>query len=659
MLHRLYIKLFLINMIDNMKEKKAIGNNKIETNQTPSENGSSPNKKRKLNKSNKPSKTLDCANKSTVSEKSNSITEEINLSDVSEDKQIIRVRQTNSTINCIHDIDSKKIFKNDEQENEFNLEKNEINKKNKIIEWSPNKRFAMFDEKIGEGQFKKVFRGYDYDYGREIAWNIITLVDMTEDEVTKLEKEINILKKFKHERILSYISGWFDENKNDVVFITELFTGGSLKQYLTKVGYPRIRVIKQWIVEILSGLNFLHEKNIIHRDIKCDNVFINSNDGHIKIGDLGFSCILKKDNTAKSLSGTPEFMAPEVLKGKYGIAADIYSFGLCLLEISTLERPYKECSSVAHIFEKLKSGDFPKSLEKIKNLHMREFIKLCLKDELDRPSASELLEESFLTEMTSEENNHTAVESQDYLLSNLNLNDYNQRKKKKKHINKMEKQFSKGSRILNKIMANTIKDDEESKHILDDEQYKLNNQGYYTESSMCNSTTNLDQQSNFFNFNKDPKKCYKQPSSFFTIHVSEGDKSNKLNIIKIIIIVDNLKYKQNTNESLKIEFDFDLDVDNSNIILNELETEGIITLEEERCELFQKLKGFLEPRKNEYQQIKDFNDCFRSLNTFASQITQSYSNNYSLIKHKTDLTTNDIDFLAKYESLLKLLSNEV
>lgn len=232
------------------------------------------------------------------------------------------------------------------------------------------------------------------------------------------------------------------------------------------------------------------------------------------------------------------------------------------------------------------------------------------------------------------------------------------KRKRSKQI-RGEKHFSKGSRLLNKNNTNNIKDDEESKHILDDEQYKLNNQGYYTESSMCNSTTNLDQQSNFFNFIKDPKKCDKQPSSFINIHVSEGDKCSKSNLIKIIIIVENYKLKQNTNENLKIEFDFDLDVDNTNIILNELETEGIITLEEERCELFQKLKSFLEPRKTEYQHVKDFNDCFKSLNTFASQITHSYSNYYSVVKHKNDISSSDIEFLAKYDSLLKLLSNEV
>jgi WNK lysine deficient protein kinase len=123
---------------------------------------------------------------------------------------------------------------------------------------------------------------------------------------------------------------------------------------LHKIKYPRLKVVKNWSREILSGLKYMHEFEppIIHRDIKCENIFVNCNDGMIKIGDMGLSCLLNTE-FAHSFSGTPEFMAPEIFKGQYGVKADIYSFGLCLLEMITIEKPYKECNSLIEVFEKV------------------------------------------------------------------------------------------------------------------------------------------------------------------------------------------------------------------------------------------------------------------------------------------------------------------
>jgi WNK lysine deficient protein kinase len=98
----------------------------------------------------------------------------------------------------------------------------------------------------------------------------------------------------------------------------------------------------------LKGLKHLHSKTppIIHRDIKCDNIFINSNSGDIKIGDLGLSTSMKTSHTT-SVLGTPEFMAPELYEEKYGTEVDIYAFGMSVLEMLTREIPYKECNNPA------------------------------------------------------------------------------------------------------------------------------------------------------------------------------------------------------------------------------------------------------------------------------------------------------------------------
>jgi serine/threonine protein kinase len=80
--------------------------------------------------------------------------------------------------------------------------------------------------------------------------------------------------------------------------------------------------------------------------LKCDNIFINSNNGDIRIGDLGLSTPLEKTYTA-SVLGTPNFMAPDIYNEHYGTAVDIYAFGMCVLEMITFEKPYSECSNLA------------------------------------------------------------------------------------------------------------------------------------------------------------------------------------------------------------------------------------------------------------------------------------------------------------------------
>ena len=115
---------------------------------------------------------------------------------------------------------------------------------------------------------------------------------------------------------------------------------------MKKIKYPKLKVIKKWCIEILHGLNYLHSRTphpIIHRDIKCDNIFIDSNEGKIRIGDLGLATSSNNDVPAGSVLGTPEYMAPEIFQGVYTTKVDIYAFGMTLLEICTMEVPYSEC----------------------------------------------------------------------------------------------------------------------------------------------------------------------------------------------------------------------------------------------------------------------------------------------------------------------------
>ena len=187
-----------------------------------------------------------------------------------------------------------------------------------------------------------------------------------------------------------------------------MITGGSLRKYVKRIKNPRLRVIKTWCKEILQGLLYLHEQKpypIIHRDLKCDNIFINSNSGDIRIGDLGLSTPMANSYTT-SVLGTPEFMAPELYEECYDTGVDIYAFGMCVIEMITLERPYMECNNPAQIYNKVIHGIHPQALERILNEEVKEFIVQCLQPKDQRPSAHDILTSKFLNDLESETNNH-------------------------------------------------------------------------------------------------------------------------------------------------------------------------------------------------------------------------------------------------------------
>ncbi|XVF57280.1 hypothetical protein PTKIN_Ptkin06aG0192300 [Pterospermum kingtungense] len=196
---------------------------------------------------------------------------------------------------------------------------------------------------------------------------------------------------------MKFYTSWVDTANRNINFVTEMFTSGTLRQYRLKHKRVNIRAVKHWCRQILSGLLYLHSHDppVIHRDLKCDNIFINGNQGEVKIGDLGLAAILRKSHAAHCV-GTPEFMAPEVYEEAYNELVDIYSFGMCILEMVTFEYPYSECTHPAQIYKKVISGRKPDALYKVKDPEVRQFVEKCLATVSWRLSAIELLNDPFL-----------------------------------------------------------------------------------------------------------------------------------------------------------------------------------------------------------------------------------------------------------------------
>ncbi|BAT87988.1 hypothetical protein VIGAN_05141300 [Vigna angularis var. angularis] len=268
-----------------------------------------------------------------------------------------------------------------------------------FVEVDPTGRYGRYNEILGKGASKTVYRAFDEYQGIEVAWNQVKLYDFLQspEDLERLYCEIHLLKTLKHKNIMKFYTSWVDTANRNINFVTEMFTSGTLRQYRQKHKRVNIRAVKHWCRQILRGLHYLHSHDppVIHRDLKCDNIFVNGNQGEVKIGDLGLAAILRKSHAAHCV-GTPEFMAPEVYEESYNELVDIYSFGMCVLEMVTFEYPYSECSHPAQIYKKVISGKKPEALYKVKDPEVREFVEKCLATVSLRLSARELLDDPFL-----------------------------------------------------------------------------------------------------------------------------------------------------------------------------------------------------------------------------------------------------------------------
>lgn len=268
-----------------------------------------------------------------------------------------------------------------------------------VLEVDPTSRYIRYNEVLGKGAFKTVYKAFDEVNGLEVAWNQVRIDEVLQkpEDLERLYSEVRLLKSLKHINIIRFYNSWIDDRNKTVNIITELFTSGSLRQYRKKHKKVDLKAVKGWARQILMGLNYLHSHNppIMHRDLKCDNIFINGNQGEVKIGDLGLATVMEQ-STAQSVIGTPEFMAPELYDESYNELADIYSFGMCMLEMVTFEYPYSECRNSAQIYKKVSSGIMPAGLSKIKDPDMKTFIEKCLVPAAQRLSAKELLMDPFI-----------------------------------------------------------------------------------------------------------------------------------------------------------------------------------------------------------------------------------------------------------------------
>ncbi|KAM5582453.1 hypothetical protein ABKV19_002727 [Rosa sericea] len=243
---------------------------------------------------------------------------------------------------------------------------------------------------LGSGSFGSVYEGIT-DGGSFFAVKQVSLLD--QGKVSRLEQEIALLSQFQHKNIVQYYGTQKDESK--LYIFLELVTKGSLQKLYQS--YPLTDShVSVYTRQILQGLKYLHDQNVIHRDIKCANILVHVN-GSIKLADFGLAKAIKV-NDIISCQGTPNWMAPELAKPGnpgYGLPADIWSLGCTVLEMLTGMVPYSNLEWMAVLW-KIMKGEPPLVPDSLSR-EAQDFIHLCLQVEPDnRPTAAQLLEHPFV-----------------------------------------------------------------------------------------------------------------------------------------------------------------------------------------------------------------------------------------------------------------------
>ncbi|XP_061119428.1 mitogen-activated protein kinase kinase kinase 1 isoform X2 [Conger conger] len=257
-------------------------------------------------------------------------------------------------------------------------------------------------QQIGLGAFSSCYQAQDVGTGTLMAVKQVTYVRNTSSEqeevVETLRDEIRMMGHLNHPNIIRMLGATCE--KNNYNLFVEWMAGGSVSHLLNKYGAFKEAVIINYTEQLLRGLAYLHENQIMHRDIKGANLLIDSTGQRLRIADFGAAARLASKGTGAGefqgqLLGTIAFMAPEVLRGQqYGRSCDVWSVGCAIIEMSCAKPPWnaeKHSNHLALIF-KIASATTAPSIPPHVSPGLRDVTLRCLElQPSDRPASRELL----------------------------------------------------------------------------------------------------------------------------------------------------------------------------------------------------------------------------------------------------------------------------
>ncbi|XP_032298273.1 serine/threonine-protein kinase Nek11 isoform X3 [Coturnix japonica] len=279
-------------------------------------------------------------------------------------------------------------------------------------------RRYTIQRKLGNGSFGSVYLVSDKKakQGDELkVLKKISIGDLRPNETVEANLEAQLLSKLDHPAIVKFYASFVE--RDSFCIITEYCEGGDLdykiQEYKESGKVFTQRQIIEWFIQLLLGVNYMHERRILHRDLKTKNIFLKNN--LLKIGDFGVSCLLMGScDLATTFTGTPYYMSPEALKHQgYNTKSDIWSLGCILYEMCCMQHAFSGRSFLSVVL-KIVEGDTPSLPDRYPSNLNAVLSSMLNKNPSLRPAAGEILKIPYIDEQLKNlQHNFTCMTAKD------------------------------------------------------------------------------------------------------------------------------------------------------------------------------------------------------------------------------------------------------
>ncbi|KAK4477254.1 hypothetical protein RD792_016468 [Penstemon davidsonii] len=255
--------------------------------------------------------------------------------------------------------------------------------------WEIDPQYLKFESKVASGSYGDLYKGTYRS--QEVAIKILKAERLNTELQAEFAQEVYIMRKVRHKNVVQFIGAC--TRPPHLCIVTEFMSGGSVYDYLHKQrGTFKLPTLLKVAIDISKGMNYLHQNNIIHRDLKAANLLMDENEV-VKVGDFGVARVKAQTGVMTAETGTYRWMAPEVIEHKpYDHKADIFSFGVVLWELLTGKLPYEYLTPLQAAVGVVQKGLRPTTP---KNTHpkLAELLDKCWQqDPTLRPDFSEVME---------------------------------------------------------------------------------------------------------------------------------------------------------------------------------------------------------------------------------------------------------------------------